>query len=188
MKAVAVHYWSSAAAPPAFLSFSLCFFCCCFYLPSFLFFFPLLSACTVSENNEHQKWKPSSSQPFLLSHLWLPTSTQQDPDQMYIYIYLTQFYFWEHGRNKEPKHSIIYGLYLSFMFTTKQIDNLQDRAKGRWTAKQRDRERERVSRECGALKPKKYQRGPCSLGSGSRLHASWVAKVFEEREREIEEN
>lgn len=49
---------------------------------------------------------------------------------------------------------------------------------------ERERERERVSRECGALNPKKYQRGPCSLGSGSRLHASLVAKVFEERERE----
>lgn len=48
----------------------------------------------------------------------------------------------------------------------------------------KERERERVSRECGALNPKKYQRGPCSLGSGSRLHASLVAKVFEERERE----
>ena len=43
-----------------------------------------------------------------------------------------------------------------FIFTIKEIYQ-KNRAK--------EGEREKVSRECGALKPKKYQRGPCSLQS-----------------------
>lgn len=48
-----------------------------------------------------------------------------------------------------------------------------------------ERERERYHGNVVALNPKEYQRGPWSLGSGSRLHASCGAKVFEDREGEM---
>ena len=74
------------------------------------------------------------------------------------------------GINEEKKKSMPYAschfFYLSlkfvfvffhlFIFTIKEIYQ-KNRAK--------EGEREKVSRECGALKPKKYQRGPCSLQS-----------------------
>ena len=68
-----------------------------------------------------------------------------------------------------------------FIFTIKEIYQ-NNRAK--------EGEREKVSRECGALKPKKYQRGPCSLQS----ETLWVdctrptepKSSLQDRERERE--
>ena len=114
------------------------------------------------------------------------------------------FYFWVHGMfsgiNEEKKKSMPYAschfFYLSlkfvfvffhlFIFTIKEIYQ-----KNRAKEGERERERETVSRECGTLKPKKYQRGPCSLQSETLgvdcTRPTEPKSSLQEREREREE-